>query len=324
MKKRHFRFLFLLPMLMLSCVGAEEKGSKADSLTVTPASATSEVGFGHDVVFAVTASKEVKAELPEIDWASVSVSSDGNNKYTVTVSLEPNEGASRTTTLSVKSGSKSESVKITQQSMSALLANGSELPLKGMEEYTLSIKLPTDWTLAIIDGETDNSWLVVTPESGFGGFTTDIKFKATSLNTNVEDRVAKVQITLKTGFFTLSVKQPCSLPGPNFLDSVAYGFYNYDGKGGAVVYDELEHQYALVLGETNSFRLIWPSKDKFLEFKGISAGAKVGDVFKMQLFQYWVSGLETLYEPDVEVIKVSSGLVWAIDGDNKGYIFKAL
>ena len=324
MKTRHLRLLLLLPLLLLSCTGKEEKGSKADYITINPSSAASEAGFGHDVVFAATGAKEVKAALSDESWASVEVASEGGDKYSVTVSLEPNEGKSRTLTLTVSSGSKSANVKITQQSMSSLLTDGSELTLKGKEEYVLNIKLPTDWTLEVLGGESEASWLGVTPSSGFGGFASDIKFKASSLNTTADERTAQTKITLKNGYFILTVKQPSSLPGADFLSSTAYGFYNYDGKGHSVLYSEIEHQYALVLGQQNSFRLINPSADKFLEFKGLPSSAKVGDAFEMELFQYWVPGLETKYQPDVEIIKVSSELVWAIDGDNRGYIYKAL
>lgn len=324
MKTRHLRLLLLLPLLLLSCTGKEEKGSKADYITINPTSATSEAGFGHDVVFTATGAKELKAELSDDTWASVEVTSEGGDKYTVTVSLDPNEGKSRTLTLTVTSGSKSANVKITQQSMSSLLADGSELTLKGKEEYVLSIKLPTDWTLEVVDAEGNGSWLEVTPAAGYGGFASDITFKALSLNTAADERVAQAKITLKNGFFILSVKQPSSLPGADFLSSTAYGFYNYDGKGHSVVYDEIEHQYALILGQQNSFRLINPSADKFLEFKGLPSAAKVGDAFEMELFQYWAPGLDTKYKPEVEIVKVSSELVWAIDGDNRGYIYKAL
>lgn len=324
MKTRHLRLLLLLPLFLLSCNGKEEKGSKSDYITINPSSATSEPGFGHDVVFAATGAKEVKAVLSDESWASVEVTSDGGDKYTVTVSLEPNEGKSRNLTLTVTSGSKSANVKITQQSMSSLLANGSELTLKGKEAYVLSIKIPTDWTLEVVDGESDASWLEVSPAAGFGGFASDITFKALSLNTAEDERQAQAKFTLKNGFFILTVKQPSSLPGADFLNSTAYGFYNYDGKGKSIIYDEIEHQYALVLGQQNSFRLINPSADKFLEFKGLPSAAKVGDAFEMELFQYWVSGLDTKYKPEVAIVKVSSELVWAVDGDNRGYVYKAL
>lgn len=330
MKKILFLSALALSVILLvpACAGSEENGSEEKvPFGISPDSAKNEPAYGHEIVFEVQASGEVQAVIADTPWASVEVgAADAEGKTAVTVSLDANDGSmSRKCTLSVTAGKNKADVPIVQQTLSSLIGYGSEVAISGNKDAIVTFKLSKGWSLTLSDTRgSAPSWLDAEPKSGVGGERADIHFHPDFYNIGAESREAYARIEIDGGgFFFFHISQAPALPSQDFLDKTAYGYYNYDGAGAAVEFDALAHQTSVIRsGGTTSFRLIWPAKEKFMDFIGLPGHMAEKDEFTLKMFHSWITSSGKEEEYTVGVVKVTSDLVYAIDNDKHGFIFK--
>lgn len=314
-------------LVFQACGGKEEssEGGGKEYLTVTPTAAKNEPAFGHETVFSVEASGDVSAEIPGVDWAVASVGASDGGITPVTVSFDANDDTrSRNCTMTVSSGSKKLSVSLTQSTLSSLIGSGSEVSVKGANDAVVTFKLSKDWSLSLSTTRGAPDWLEADPREGKGGERADIHFHPDFFNLTAESRDAYARVTLSDGsFFFFHIVQDSGLPSQDFLEKTAYGYYNYDGKGASIEFDPLAHQSAVIRSsEGNSFRIIWPSREKFFDFQGIPDHVAEKDNVSLKLFHSWLSSKGTEEEAEVGIAKVTADLVYAVDNDRRGYIFK--
>ncbi len=321
--------LSLAAMLVFQACGGKEESTEGKTekefLTVTPTAAKNEPAYGHETVFSVEASGEVTAVIPDISWAVASVGMPDGGITPVTVSFDANDdNRSRSCTMTISSGSKKVAVPLTQSTLSSLIGSGSEVKVTGNIDAVVTFKLSKDWTLSLSTTRGAPDWLDANPKEGKGGERSDIAFHPDFFNLSTESRDAYARVTMADGsFFFFHITQESSLPMTDFLEKTAYGYYNYDGNGASIEFDALAHQSAVIRSsEGNSFRLIWPAKEKFFDFKGIPSSISEKDVIDLKLFHSWLTSSGKEEEHTVGVAKVTPDLVYAIDNDKRGYIIK--
>lgn len=319
---------FAIALCVQACGENEEKAGEAKvSLAVTPAAAKNEIAFGHDVVFEVQASGEVKAEIANVSWAQVSVGQSENNITPVTVSLDANDDPQpRSCNLTVSAGGKTVTVPIGQSVLSSMIGSGSDVSIIGHSDAVLTFKLSKDWTVSLLTTRALPDWLTVEPAEGKGGERVDLHFHPDFFNLATESREAYARVSIEDGsFFYFHITQDSSLPEAGFLEKTSYGYYNYDGAGASVEFDALAHQSAVIRNsEETIFRLIWPAKERFFDFNGVPADVAEKDVFDLNLFYSWTSSAGIEEDHTVGVVKITPELIYALDDEKRGYIFKNL
>lgn len=320
------RFWILLVPLALFAGGCKDNNEnnvqEQEVFKVNPKFFPGETAIGHDIEVNVTSNREISASLVNGSWASVkSITNEKGQEYEITVALNFNStDKERRDTLVISNGIKESSVMITQKSLTSLINKGTEVHLDGCIPTTYSISLPEDWTLGLDSGTEE--WLEASPQSGSKNVSVDVSFKAKTLNLDASERLGTATIRFEGGEFNLTVYHHSSLPTSDFITNGNYGFYNYDGKGSNVVYDELLHQTSELRDTVNKFRIMFPKKNKLLEFSHLSASCTEGKDITFFLNQYWIESLGTKYEVTATVAKVENGKVWLVDTYNHGYIIK--
>lgn len=323
MKIRFWMLLVPLALFAGGCKDSNENNvQEQEVFKVNPKFFPGETAIGHDIEVNVTSNREISASLVNGSWASVkSITNEKGQEYEITVALNFNStDKERRDTLVISNGIKESSVMIAQKSLTALINKGTEVHLDGLIAATYSISLPEDWTLSI-ESQTQE-WLEANPQSGNKNVSVDVSFRAKSLNLDAAQRIGTATVMFEGGEFNLTVYQHSSLPSADFIARGDYGLYNYDGKGSNVVYDELIHQTSELRDTVNKFRIIYPKKNKMLEFSHLASTCAEGKDVTFILNQYWVESLGTQYQITATVAKVEGGKVWLIDTYNHGYIIK--
>lgn len=198
MKKIIFSLLLSSMVVFTGCGSDDEGGgnsnpgggtpSGATTITVTPESA--QIDYNKQTVeFSVTSVGDWSIKS-DADWATVSPSGGLKNKATtVKATVSANSGQeNRVATLTIKSGSTTKNITITQTPDEKASASPSKLSMGGQAQTsTVSITANVDWTLSV-----DQSWVTPATTSGKAGVTS-VDF-AIAENTDDSDREATITI----------------------------------------------------------------------------------------------------------------------------------
>ncbi|MDR2918526.1 MAG: BACON domain-containing protein [Tannerella sp.] len=135
----------------------------------------------------------------DASWLTVSPAS-GNGNGTVKVKAAANSSAwERTATITIKGGSFSAKISVTQSRGPLSVSSNSLFLVSGGEEETFSVNSNTSWTV-----RSNATWLTVSPASGSGEGTVKVKAAA---NPSTSDRTATITVSGGGVSESISVKQ---------------------------------------------------------------------------------------------------------------------
>jgi hypothetical protein len=163
------KILFLVATLGLvtfaSC-GGDDKPTETPKVTV---SAIPEAPMDGEATVSFTVNSNADWEITAAeDWYSLDVKSGGSGNTTITVDVEANEGAARSSDITVTpKGGTAQIAKLTQAGLAIETTVPNAIEGAG-GEATFDITSPLAWTIA----EPTEDWLTVTPMEGEGGTTT--------------------------------------------------------------------------------------------------------------------------------------------------------
>ena len=313
---------FVLPAVLaiaaiLAC-NNENKIAEPGVFKVSPRSANAEDGFAHTLTVNVTCDVAFKYSLEDGSWITIEAGEkDAKNVTALSLQLAANNGdAVRSDVLTLKAGSKALTFEISQKAASSALPV-SQVSLKYIFPSTVAFNFPENWTLSCKD-----AWLEAEPSSGKADATVRVELRANELNLTDAVRNTELIISLGSAEIALPVAQESSLPTGAFAEKV-YGLYNYDGLGGNIVYNAVQHQTNLVKRSGESlFRLVNPKGYKMIEIGGLPSTYEVSGQAHLTMYQNWSDKVNFRIERDAWVLKTDGSYAWLIDSELCGYVVK--
>ncbi len=291
---------------------------------LSPQAAMEEDVVGHDKTFSVICGGTPGVKMQTGTWATVKeVKSVSGNSWQITVSLEfNNTEEEREDKLIVTYGSSSTQATIRQKPLSSLVENVQEIVIEEMTPGKITVNFPVDWEITLTDTKAVDEWLSIEPTSGTANNAVTLTFSPKTLNLSADSRKAYGKIDLGGGTVYLDVSQTSCLPSSDFLaDDAVYGLYNAYPDGSGLIYDELAHQVNILKSSAlRSFRLVDPTRNKFIEFAGLPKTFAEGDAVSFTFNNHWDKNIGSDAETIAWVGKVSGGKVWLVDNEKRGYI----
>jgi len=311
--KRLFKILAtVLPVLAVVACGPKEtqvEESGPEILKISPTSKNSESCMAHDIAFTVTCDGEFSISLEDESWMQLKSTGEGKNgAYTVTFSLQNNEGSeTRSQTITATAGKLTATATVSQNALGNVLSSTS-VDLVNLIPSSQSWKLPGVWSAKCYETDgTASDWFSISPDTGLQNIATNVEIAAREINVDEKNREGYIEITLGTLTLRVDVVQE-----PAKINGDTLGVYNFDGANNTALYDELKHQISKRKAASNEFRIVSPSDSKFFVISGLPDSYAVGDSFSANLIQDWVGTLDYANTLQFTVHKTDADKVWLL------------